>query len=111
MSKVWRLHATSADGPVKSLDWAMIEIDPTSQILNEVVLLYPGRIGSKQSDETKVMTCTGVTGMLTGTMSANPTLLKLPGSQTLQEVWVVRFDRQLSKLNVDQEAYKDRSRF
>jgi len=112
MSKVGRLCASSVDdGPIESLDWAMIEIDPTFQKFNEVELLYPRRIGRKQKHETKVRTCTGTSGMLTGTMSANPTLLRLPGSQAFQEVWVVRLDGELSKLNTDQGAYRDRSRF
>jgi hypothetical protein len=48
-----------------------------------------------------VRTCAGASGMLTGNLSCNMNLLKLPGCQTLQEVWVVRLDGNLSKLNFD----------
>jgi hypothetical protein len=89
------------NGLIESLDWAMVEIDLPLQKFNEVELLYPRRIGIKQKYETRVRTCTGTTGMLTGTMSPNPMLLMLPCSQKFQEVWVVRLDGELSKLNVD----------
>jgi hypothetical protein len=86
-----------------SLDWAMIEIDPTFQGLDRIRRLYPRQIGKKPHVEIKINTCTGASGILTGTMSANPTLLKLPGVQTLQEVWVVRLDGELSKLKPGEE--------
>jgi len=109
-TRLGRFYASSEDGPIASLDWAMIEIESHLKIFNHVMLAYPSRIGRKQSVETKVTTCTGVSGVLTSTMSPNPILLKLPDSQRLQEVWVVRIDGDLSKSGANQKegSYQNR---
>jgi hypothetical protein len=87
------LCASSDDGSQTSLDWAMIELNAQSiQKLKTLVRWYPYKIGAKQLQERKVYTYSGSCGLLLGSMSSNQTLLKLPGTQTFQEVWVVRFD-------------------
>jgi hypothetical protein len=100
MSSFGKLYATSEDGSLPSLDWALIEVDSEFQKQDIILRPFPKRIGRKQLVETKVRTWTGSVGMMTGTLSANGSLLKVPGSQNFQEVWIVRLDGPLSKSKV-----------
>lgn len=81
----------------------MVEIDPNSYgEVDAIVCLYPSRIGVKQFAETRVQTCTGSNGILTGTVSGNASLFKAPGAQNFQEMWIVRLDGILSECKRDQ---------
>jgi hypothetical protein len=92
------LHASSDGGLGASLDWAMIELNVGSiEKLKELPYVNPCGIGGKQLEDRSVFTYSSSGKKLLGTMSSNQTLLKLPGAQTFQEVWVVRFDGVLRK--------------
>jgi hypothetical protein len=96
--KIGTLYASSESGSLVGLDWAMIELDQENfWRWSTLTCTYPNEIGTKQAEDRKVYTYSGLGRRLLGTMSSNQTLLKLPGADTFQEVWVVRFDGVLSE--------------
>jgi hypothetical protein len=96
---------SSSDGPRPELDYTLIGILASHpHKFNTIGLrsgmkrtfLYPKKVATIENRDIKIITVTGSSGLLEGTLSGTPAFMKHPSSKTFQKVWTVRVDGKLA---------------
>jgi hypothetical protein len=106
LSVLGNLVVSSVNRSNTGLDYALVEIkEPHVQPYNKITLtrapdttyLYPERIAGPRLVDANIVAMTGSGGLLNGVLLGTPSFLRLPCSQSFQEVWTVRLAGHLSK--------------
>lgn len=91
-----------------TLDYALIEISDDDVVFSsyngklvlnskqDIPIICQERVGTIVSEDVPIVTSTGTSGSLSGTLFGLPAYTRLPGSTTYQEVFTVRIDGPLN---------------
>jgi hypothetical protein len=85
------------------LDWALCTIDRNKMHLSNTVflpdgsILCPRNVAQKDLSNMAVLIHTGPTGILSGCIIGDYSLVALPGSKFFQRMWIVILDRPVRK--------------
>ncbi|RDW91018.1 hypothetical protein BP5796_02183 [Coleophoma crateriformis] len=90
----------ASEGCRPGLDYALVQVNSPElhtnnllQLASNMEGLYPERVGRMQPRNTDVICATGsAEAALEGVLSGTPTFMKLPSSNTIQEVWTVKLN-------------------
>ena len=73
--------------------WNKIDLPSSGDPIRRII---PNKI-ARNLVECRVWAATGTTGCVQGTMMRQPHYIKMEGSETFQEMWAVKMDRNTSK--------------
>jgi hypothetical protein len=84
------------------LDWALIELSDRviARLLEHETFpnfALPRRYVDVVNKDEEVIVVNGYSGVLRGTLSSSPTMIRLPQSNNFQEVWAIRISNALGK--------------
>lgn len=96
-----RIAEISEDSPPNDLDYELFRLDNVERKVYCITIpgiggagvMYPQRIATAAA-ECEVLTATGPTGTVRGTMISNAYYIRLEFSSTYQELWAVRLERE-----------------
>jgi hypothetical protein len=110
------LFASSFDGEHPDLDWALIEIERPHNEPGNVIYLDPVTrkqpipikgIAKTAPTDTSILAITSSGGIQTGWLSGTPSYYKSPYGNSFEEVWTVRFDREMCKSKSKSSVFSD----